>query len=95
MRPSKRTAGSCARERRLTALVIGNADYADACVFKNPRNDAEDISAKLEDCGFTITTGEDEIQLSGPHFSRSRNSQLGCYLFYIVMACRWHLYISS
>lgn len=42
--------------RRLTALVIGNADYADAGVLKNPGNDAEDISAKLEDCGFTVAT---------------------------------------
>ncbi|WP_321887252.1 MULTISPECIES: caspase family protein [Paraburkholderia] len=42
--------------RCLTALVIGNADYADAGVLKNPGNDAEDISAKLDDCGFTVAT---------------------------------------
>ena len=42
--------------RRLTALVIGNADYTDAGKLKNPGNDATDISAKLNECGFTVTT---------------------------------------
>jgi uncharacterized caspase-like protein len=42
--------------RRLTALVIGNADYADAGKLKNPGNDATDISAKLTECGFTVKT---------------------------------------
>jgi len=42
--------------RRLTALVIGNADYVDAGTLKNPVNDATDISAKLTECGFTVAT---------------------------------------
>lgn len=42
--------------RRLTALVIGNADYVDAGELKNPVNDAADISDKLAECGFTVTT---------------------------------------
>ncbi|AXW09991.1 peptidase C14 [Ralstonia solanacearum] len=42
--------------RRLIALVIGNADYVDAGGLKNPINDAEDISAKLTECGFTVAT---------------------------------------
>lgn len=42
--------------RRLAALVIGNADYVDAGELKNPVNDATDISAKLEECGFTVAT---------------------------------------
>lgn len=42
--------------RRLTALVIGNADYVDAGELKNPVNDASDISAELKECGFTVAT---------------------------------------
>lgn len=42
--------------RHLTALVIGNADYVDAGKLKNPVNDAMDISAQLEECGFTVAT---------------------------------------
>ncbi len=42
--------------RRLTALVIGNADYVDAGELKNPVNDAADIAAKLAACGFTVAT---------------------------------------
>jgi len=42
--------------RRLTALVIGNAAYTDAVPLRNPTNDAEDISARLEASGFAVTT---------------------------------------
>ena|ERR1035437_6304638 len=40
--------------RRLVALVIGNAAYASAGKLKNPTHDADDISARLEICGFTV-----------------------------------------
>lgn len=40
--------------RRLTALVIGNADYADVGKLKNLVNDAKGISSKLTECGFTV-----------------------------------------
>lgn len=42
--------------RRLTALVIGNGDYANTRPLTNPVNDAADISAKLTACGFTVVT---------------------------------------
>src|SRR6266851_6130069 len=42
--------------RRLTALVIGNGAYTDAGPLKNPTNDAEDISTRLEASGFAVTT---------------------------------------
>jgi hypothetical protein len=42
--------------RRLTALVIGNADYTNTTPLNNPVNDAADISAKLTACGFTVVT---------------------------------------
>lgn len=40
--------------RRLTALVIGNGAYESAGELENPANDAEDIAAKLETCGFSV-----------------------------------------
>lgn len=42
--------------RKLTALVIGNAAYHSAGALKNPVNDANDITSKLVNCGFTVTT---------------------------------------
>ena len=45
--------------RRLTALVIGNAAYQDGGDLRNPVNDAEDIAAKLADCGFTVSKKTD------------------------------------
>ena len=41
--------------KRLTALVIGNADYQDNSILKNPVNDAEDIAKKLKHGGFAVT----------------------------------------
>jgi hypothetical protein len=40
--------------RRLTALVIGNAAYTNAGKLKNPTNDAEDVAARLETFGFSV-----------------------------------------
>jgi len=51
--------------RRLTALVIGNAAYTDAGPIKNPTNDAKDVAARLEACGFSV--------LKSPPFNRYRN----------------------
>ena len=41
------------------ALVIGNSAYEHAAPLKNPRNDAEDISAKLRSLGFEVVSGLD------------------------------------
>jgi len=43
-------------ELKLTALVIGNSTYENVDALKNPTNDAEDVSAKLTDLGFAVTT---------------------------------------
>ncbi len=43
-------------ELKLTALVIGNSTYENVEALKNPTNDAEDVSAKLTDLGFAVTT---------------------------------------
>jgi uncharacterized caspase-like protein len=40
--------------KRLTALVIGNAAYRQVAQLGNPRNDADDIAAKLQASGFTV-----------------------------------------
>jgi hypothetical protein len=40
--------------RRLTALVIGNAAYTGTGPLKNPTNDADDIAAHLEASGFSV-----------------------------------------
>lgn len=41
------------------ALVIGNSQYENAGSLKNPRNDAEAISGKLQSIGFDVTEGFD------------------------------------
>lgn len=72
--------------RRLTALIIGNADYADAGKLKNPANDAADISDKLEECGFTVTTELDcshrEMDQALKDFKTAlKDSDVGLFFF--------------
>jgi hypothetical protein len=50
--------GARAAGRRL-ALVVGNSAYQHAPYLKNPRNDASDLAAVLEQLGFTVTKGVD------------------------------------
>ncbi len=40
--------------RKLAALVIGNSNYSQASVLKNPVNDAADVADKLETYGFNV-----------------------------------------
>lgn len=40
--------------RSLEALVIGNGNYEDGDVLRNPVNDAQDVAAALEQCGFSV-----------------------------------------
>ena len=40
--------------RHLTALVIGNAAYDGSSKLRNPGNDADDVAAKLDACGFEV-----------------------------------------
>jgi len=72
--------------RRLTALVIGNADYADAGKLKNPGNDATDIAAKLTQCGFTVATHLDcshqEMDQALKDFKKAlKDSDVGLFFF--------------
>ena len=52
------TAGGASDERRI-ALVVGNAAYDHTAKLRNPRNDAEDLSAKLQALGFELFGGTD------------------------------------
>lgn len=45
--------------KKLTALIIGNGDYQNASLLKNPTNDAEDISGILIRSGFDVITLKD------------------------------------
>jgi uncharacterized caspase-like protein len=47
-----------AAEKRV-ALVVGNSGYEHIAKLKNPRNDAEDLTAKLQSLGFEVFGGAD------------------------------------
>lgn len=72
--------------RRLTALVIGNANYVDAGKLKNPGNDATDIATKLSACGFTVATHLDcshlEMDRALKDFKKAlKDSDVGLFFF--------------
>ena len=48
-----------ANASKRVALVIGNSAYKNAAPLKNPRNDAEDLAAKLSSLGFDVVGGFD------------------------------------
>jgi uncharacterized caspase-like protein len=51
---------SCsAQAEKRVALVIGNSAYQNTAPLKNPRSDAEDMSAALKRLGFDVTSGYD------------------------------------
>ena len=51
--------GIPASAQQRIALVVGNSDYQHTTKLKNPRNDAEDVSAKLKSLGFEVMGGVD------------------------------------
>jgi uncharacterized caspase-like protein len=53
-----------ARAERRIALVIGNAQYANANPLRNPVNDAQDVAAVLKTLGFDVLLGLDLDQVS-------------------------------
>jgi hypothetical protein len=46
-------------KRKMVALVIGNAEYENGGVLRNPVNDARDIAFKLSTYGFSVTLLKD------------------------------------
>lgn len=51
--------GAVANAAKRVALVIGNSAYENAAPLKNPRNDAEDLTNKLNELGFEVVSGFD------------------------------------
>ncbi|HEY0441577.1 MAG TPA: caspase family protein, partial [Xanthobacteraceae bacterium] len=60
-----------AKAERRVALVIGNAQYANASVLRNPRNDATDMAATLKTLGFEVLVG---LDLDQQKFARAVES---------------------
>jgi hypothetical protein len=52
-------AGFSATAQERVALVVGNSAYEHVPSLRNPRNDAEDLTRKLEGLGFTVVGGVD------------------------------------
>ena len=72
--------------RRLNALVIGNAAYEAVEELKNPVNDAEDVGAMLETCGFTVIRSLDsdhaDMDRALKKFQRAlKDSDVGLFFF--------------
>lgn len=72
--------------RRLNALVIGNAAYEAADELKNPVNDAQDVAAKLETCGFKVIRETDsrhvDMDRALKHFQKVlKDSDVGLFFF--------------
>ena len=67
------------------ALVIGNADYQNAPSLDNPVNDANDITASLQQLGFEVLLGRDmkrREMLDAVHLFGQRLQNGGVSLFY-------------
>ena len=72
--------------RRLAALVIGNANYRDAGTLKNPTNDAEDVGARLQAFGFSVIVETDctikEMDQALKKFKKSlEDNDIGLFFF--------------
>jgi len=68
------------------ALVIGNGTYAHVQSLPNPDNDAADISAALEDLGFTVLSGRDASRdamaaLIDDFAGRARDADVALFYF--------------
>ncbi len=62
-------------EKRV-ALVIGNSAYQHVPQLANPKNDAADMAAKLEDLGFEVVRGEDLDLMSMRNTAREFTKKL-------------------
>jgi hypothetical protein len=72
--------------RKLTALIIGNADYPSDAKLKNPRNDANDISEHIERCGFSVVKAVDctdeEMERALKNFQKNlKANDVGLFFF--------------
>jgi len=72
--------------RKLTALVIGNADYVNVGSLKNPVHDANDMADKLAACGFAVNTLTDASHREMEHGVEAfraalRDQDVGLFFF--------------
>lgn len=67
----------CQMSRSLTALVIGNAVYENVRALRNPANDAEDVSRKLEASDFKVIREVDCTHAEMDRALRSFKRRLG------------------
>ncbi|MEM1442789.1 MAG: caspase family protein, partial [Verrucomicrobiota bacterium] len=63
--------GFAAASEQRVALVIGNGAYEHGNPLKNPAADAEDVSAALKQCGFSLVGGEAQLDLSHEAFEKA------------------------
>jgi uncharacterized caspase-like protein len=73
-------------DRKLTALVIGNGNYPAGAKLKNPKNDADDLSERLERCGFSVIKKIDctnkELDLGLKAFKKNlKGNDVGLFFF--------------
>jgi hypothetical protein len=73
-------------DRKLTALVIGNAGYPSGAKLKNPKNDAVDLSERLGRCGFSVIKEIDctnkEMDLALKAFRKNlKGNDVGLFFF--------------
>ncbi|UCG18196.1 MAG: caspase family protein [Thiotrichales bacterium] len=72
--------------RKLTALIVGVADYPNGGALKNPENDAQDVANALERLGFsmvrTINPTVEELDRALESFKDNLNSNdVGLFYF--------------
>lgn len=73
-------------KNRLAALVIGNAKYPHANALRNPVNDAEDVTERLEGFGFSVTKAVDcshrQMDIALKEFKANlANAEVGLFFF--------------
>lgn len=73
-------------KRKMTALVIGNANYDGAGALANPTNDAADIDKKLREYGFDVVLKTDasckEMDLGLKDFkAKLKDNDIGLFFF--------------
>jgi hypothetical protein len=76
----------CALAEKRVALVVGNSSYKAVPILRNPRNDAEDVSAVLSKLGFEVKTTIDatkrDMDLALADFARRATDADAALFFY-------------
>ncbi len=75
-----------AHAAKRVALVIGNSAYEYAPALKNPKNDAQAMSAVLKKLGFDVVTGVDLVHLDfarivGQFRKKLKGAEVGLFFY--------------